>query len=194
VIAAIPCHRDDLGAILERAFALMAQGAVDRRSPLHTPTVATVEDSTPHLRSVVLRGFSAERRSLAFHTDARSPKFAALKAWPLVAMHFYHPAEKVQLRISGAATLHHGDEVARLAWERSTPSAQLCYQVQAGPGQIIEAPDDVLPASVEVGMAAFARVEIPIARLEYLYLQAGGHRRARFTWADGTLSSVWIAP
>jgi hypothetical protein len=30
--------------------------------------------------------------------------------------------------------------------------------------------------------------------MEYLLIDQSGHRRARFTWAEGRLASMWLVP
>ena len=76
----------DLDDVLAESFRLLARGVADRRSPFHTPTLASLNaDGAPSLRTVVLRGFDPARRELRVHTDARSAKLAELAAEPRAA-------------------------------------------------------------------------------------------------------------
>ena len=72
-----PAFADDLAASLQEAFRLLANAVPDRRSPLHTPTVATLDESgAPSLRTVVLRGFDADARRPCDHGgNAREREF-----------------------------------------------------------------------------------------------------------------------
>lgn len=190
-----PAFADDLDAALAEAFRLLARGVADRRSPFHTPCLGTVgADGAPRLRTVVLRGFDPAARVLRIHTDRRSPKAAEMQAEPRVMLHAYDPAARVQLRLAGRATLHADDAVADAAWAASRPASRLCYAAPAAPGTPCAAP---LPAPREEagGRAHFLAVGIAFDWLEWLWLCAEGHRRARFTWdAAGHRQASWLVP
>jgi hypothetical protein len=182
---------DDLPMALESAWRLLGRGAADRRSPLHTPVVASVTgDGAPDARVMVLRAASRAAAQLRFHTDARSPKCAALAGRP-VAVLGYHPGEAVQLRLSGTARIvRDGGEVDAI-WQASTPFARRCYMVEAAPGTARASAGSGLPAAVEgrkptpedllPARANFALVLIDIAVIDWLHLAQSGHRRAVFT-------------
>ena len=92
----------ELSAVLERAFGLLAEGAANRRMPLHTPALATVgRDGRPRIRTVVLRGVDAEARTVRFHTDSRSDKISELADDPRYALLGYDADAKVQIRVEG---------------------------------------------------------------------------------------------
>ena len=111
-----PAFADDLAASLQEAFRLLANAVPDRRSPLHTPTVASLDESgAPSLRTVVLRGFDADARSLRFHTDRRSDKARGIARDGRGMMHFYDPALHVKRRLAGHAMLHLDDASADAA-------------------------------------------------------------------------------
>ena len=195
----LPDFYDDLDASLAEAWHLLIRAAVDRRSPVHTIAIATVGlDGRPKVRTVVLRHTDAPARCLRFHTDARSEKFAEFAANPAVQVLAYDPARKIQLRLSGSALLHRGDDVARAAWQRSQPQSRQCYRQDAAPGTrgspSSAAPDALLAPAAHDGEENFTAVEIAIEEIEWLYLAAPGHRRARFRWPDGQLDAVWLAP
>jgi hypothetical protein len=180
---------------LADAFARLARGVTDRRSPCHTPTLATLApDGAPSLRTLVLRGFDAEARSLRLHTDARSAKAAAIAADPRCALHCYDAAAAVQLRLSGTATLHRDDALAETAWTGSRASSRMCYAIEPGSGTPVEAPP-AAPTDPDSGRPHFAAILLRFSRLEWLQLNHAGHRRACFGWApDGRLSATWLVP
>ena len=197
--AALPGHYDDLDATLVEAWAMLVRGAKDRRSPFHTPVLATLRaDRRPAARTVVLRHADPDGRTLRFHTDRRSPKFAEIAADPRVSMHFYDPAAKVQLCIDGRATGHAEDEVAGIAWRKTRPMSRVCYRVEPGPGTGIETPHAVKRnspgADGEAGREHFSAVTIAVDGIEWLYLAAQGHRRALFQWSEEGLSATWLVP
>ena len=172
----------------------------------HLPVVATVSpDGRPEARAVVLRGAGRDGRWLQFHTDARSPKLAALSRHPNVALLFYDPAEQTQLRIDATTTLHRADAVADAAWEQTGPFSRRCYLQSVAPGGPLAGPGSALPPSLatrapepeesERGRTNFVVVRCRILTIDWFYLCSSGHRRARFAWdAAGALAAEWIAP
>lgn len=190
-----PTFADDLTASLQEAFRLLADAVPNRRSPFHTPTIASLDDAGgPSLRTVVLRGFDAEARSLRFHTDRRSDKARGIARDPRVMMHFYDAALHIQLRVAGRAVLHLEDALADAAWEGSRSSSRMCYAAPDASGAIVPGPP-AAPTDSEIGRPHFAAVIIGFHRLEWLWLAAAGHQRARFIWDEaGILTADWIAP
>lgn len=187
-----PAFADDLTATQAHAFALLARGVADRRSAFHTPTLATIgADGTPRLRAMVLRGFDAATRSLRLHTDARAAKAADIKADPRAAMHVHDPAAQIQLRLSGTATLHHGDAVSAAGWAASLEFSRMCYAIEPAPGGLAAAPP-AAPRDAEAGLPNFAVILFSFAVMEWLWLDAGGHRRACFDFATG--DAHWLVP
>ncbi len=192
----IPATLDDVRADV---FGRLARAVKDRRSPLHTPVIATRGcDQQMKARVVVLRAFDPAAGTLRFHTDRRGQKCAELLADPHIAFAFYDPQARVQIRAEGVATLHHDDELADLAWASSLRMSRVCYGVNPAPGAPIPGPDDFsLPdddVSIAAGRSHFSAVLCRIEYLEYLFLRFEGHRRARFTrMADGW-SGHWMAP
>lgn len=196
--APLPPWYDDLAGSLAEAWALLVRGAADRRHPFHTPQVATIgEDGAPSVRTVVLRGAEPGSRTLRFHTDARSRKARELAAEPRIALHAYHPGAKIQLRLSGLATLHRDDAVAAASWAATRPFSRACYRVAASPGTAAGDPYAALAEAgdgPEAGREAFVAVTVSVTRIEFLFLAAAGHRRALFDWSGGALASRWLVP
>jgi len=190
-----PAHADDLGAVRAEAFALLARGVADRRSPFHTPTLATIGiDGAPRARTLVLRGFDAPTRSLRLHSDARSAKRAELARDPRACLHLYDAGRQVQLRLEGTASLHREDDLADAAWHASRPFSRLCYAIEPAPGTPVALPPPA-PAEEGEGRAHFMALRLAFDRMEWLWLSAQGHRRARFAWnAAGEEEATWLVP
>lgn len=187
-----PAFADDLLASRAHALALLARGVADRRSPFHTPTLATVgEDGGPRARTVVLRGFDAATRCLRLHTDARSAKFTEASRDPRAELHLYDAGAQLQLRLRGALSAHRGDTLADAAWAASRPFSRMIYAADPAPGTPVAAPP-AAPADPEAGRGDFALLLLRFDRLEWLWLCAGGHRRALFTWNPEAMT--WLAP
>ncbi|MDX2104395.1 MAG: pyridoxamine 5'-phosphate oxidase [Alphaproteobacteria bacterium] len=191
---------DDLSLALDTAWGHLMRGAADRRSGFHTIGLGTTGlDGTPQLRTVVLRRTDREQRELFLHTDIRARKIPEILAKPEVGVLGYCQDSKTQLRLSGVATIHHDDGIARAAWERAQEMSRRCYRVPIAPGSAIERPTDEpealpVPGDPNAGFEAFAVVRVTIHRLEWLYLAITGHRRARYEWRDGALTATWLVP
>ncbi len=198
-----PYHRpdfvDDLDGTLRHAWACLARGVKDRRSPFHSPTIATLGlDGRPRMRTVVLRAVCLETRQLRFHTDQRGLKSAEIRNDSRVGVHVYDGRGKFQLRAEGIAHLHEDDALARAAWEESRLMSQACYATQPAPGTRIgvpgafDLPEDA--AAIAAGAPNFSVVSICLTEIETLYLDHAGHRRARFVLDDDDQQASWLVP
>ena len=195
----LPLFLADLKAVLDHGFDLIVKSVRARTAPMHTPVVSTIgRDGRPRSRVVVLRAFEPESRVLRFHTDVRSEKYHELAADPRIAVLFYDPAEKIQLRVEGHATLHRDDEVGDAAWASSQAMSKLCYATEPGPGYEIDHRDDFyLPrdrAEAETGRAHFAAVTIVIDELDFLWLGSEGNRRAVYRFNPQQTDARWCVP
>jgi hypothetical protein len=193
---------DNLPAILAHAWSLLVRGGADRKSPVHTPVVASVDaHGMPQARVMVLRKADPASGTLRFHTDARSPKVAQLDGQP-VSVLAYHAGEQVQVRISGTARIARGDDAEAL-WNQSTLFARRCYLAEQAPGTAMPGPASGLPAwiegqqpsaeQIEPAQENFAVLWIDVTAIDWLHLANSGHRRARFCADDGW-AGAWVAP
>ncbi|MCG6122414.1 MAG: pyridoxamine 5'-phosphate oxidase family protein [Microvirga sp.] len=194
-----PAFFDDLGETLAHAWACLVRGVNDRRSPFHTPSVATIGlDGRPRMRTVVLRGADPTARTLRFHTDLRGRKVAEIARDPRVALHGYDARAKLQIRAEGHAVIHADDAVADDAWAGSRSMSRACYAVAPAPGAPIETGGAfTLPSDdheIDAGRDNFSAALIHVERIETLYLDHAGHRRAVFDVAAADGSGRWITP
>lgn len=194
---------EDLASILADAWRLLVRGGADRRSPVHTPVVASVDaDGLPQARVMVLRKADPAHGTLRFHTDARSPKVAQLDGKP-VSVLAYHAQENVQLRISGVARIGRDEAEVDGIWNQSTLFARRCYLAQQAPGTPLPGPASGLPEWIEgqqptaeqivPARANFAVLWVGVTAIDWLHLANSGHRRALFRSADGW-AGAWLAP
>jgi hypothetical protein len=184
----------DLEQIPAAAWDLLADGVARAASPFHAPVLATTGADGPEVRTVVLRGADPRDPSITIHTDRRSPKFEQIARAARVACLFYDPPGKIQLRVRGVATLHTEDEMAEQRWAASTPSARQCYRLANPPGVPLEQRPAAAPVLDDSGRGNFAVIGIQLFDLDWLYLQAAGHQRARFAYLDGAWRGGWVAP
>jgi pyridoxamine 5'-phosphate oxidase len=199
-----PAPYEDLASVRRDALALIADGVLDRHSPCHTPVLVTVgTDRFPAARTVVLRALEAATPALLLHTNHRSAKITEIGANPRVAVVFYNPGRKIQIRVAGIAAVHAGDAVARAAWQRLSAFSRRAY-LGMPPGTSSPTPTSGLPAPLaeraptpeeaEGGSANFAVIEVTVGRLDWLYLAAHGHQRAALTWEGGKERGEWLTP
>ena len=179
--------------VLSDVWSCLREGVKHGAHPFHTPVLATTNGDDPDLRTVVLRQVAAEQRLLLCHTDVRSPKFYALEKNPQVAWLFYDRTARVQLRLYGQVSLHHADNTAQTCWEKSSSNSRLCYLTPQAPGTVLPVGDGQTPA-VDDGFENFAAISCQIFAIDWLYLRAAGHLRARFDWKENRWDSKWINP
>ena len=196
---------DDLDELRADIWSLLQRGAVDRRSAMHTPVFATQGAEGPAVRTVVLRDADERARRLTCHSDSRSGKVAALGENARSAWLFYEPQRKVQLRISGDAVVHQGNARTQERWARSPLQSRRCYCTAAPPGSPLAEPGEgLVPAlvtrspteaeTVQYGRPFFVVIDTTVDTLEWLWLSAHGHRRARFCWDQARWQGTWLVP
>ena len=189
---------DTLVEVLSKTFKLLTEGVTNSKSVFHTPTVSLLDQYTIKNRTMVLREFSPNERMLRFHTDYRSSKIHQINVNPNASIHIYDPSEKLQIKLEGIAKLHYQDTVTHKAWEKSKEMSKACYSVPFPPGTEVDDPTlcDIEPKDLVLddGYQNFAVLIFIFQHLEYLFLQASGHRRAKFSWKDEDLTSSWLAP
>ncbi|WP_342148510.1 pyridoxamine 5'-phosphate oxidase family protein [Methylorubrum sp. SB2] len=195
----LPPFYDDLAAFRAEAWRRLAEGAETGRSPFHTPALATVDArGQPRLRTVVLRAADGAGGTLRFHCDARSDKAREIEAGSGAALHVYDAGAKLQLRIEGTARLHRDDALAEAAWTGSRAMSRVCYGVDPAPGTPLALGDaysmpDESPDS-RIGRENFSAVVVRVMRLDLLYLDRRGHRRAVFSREGEGWTERWVAP
>lgn len=203
----LPEYYDDLDLSFDKAWDLIASGAKKRTSAAHTPSVATIgSDGSPQLRILVLRDADRSVRRLRFHTDRRSVKVGEVGHNIVASVLIYDPQEKIQIRLSGVASIATDGETVENAWRQSTTFARRCYMTESSPGEFSETPTSGLPDWIEGkqpceedltdARANFALLWFEAHSLEWLYLANNGHRRAKWGWNDATAlwTGNWLVP
>jgi pyridoxamine 5'-phosphate oxidase len=194
-----------LDAVLADIWMRLVRGGADRRSPFHTPVVASLDASgLPQQRVMVLRKCVEADATMRFHTDLRSTKVSEIGTSARVSVLGYDAAAKIQIRASGSATVSDAGEGADAAWAASSPSSRRCYLTRYAPGSSTDKPISGLPPSLEsrvperseteAGRANFAVLMITLDTLEWLYLAHDGHVRARFMQEEGVWEGQWLIP
>lgn len=194
-------HRLDLDGIQRDAWQRLVRGAADRRSPLHTPVLSTLDASgRPSARTIVLRAADPKQHTLIGHSDTRAAKMHGLQQQPWAEWVFWDPRARIQLRARGTITVHHGDDVAQEHWRRIGLYSQRGYTAATPPGTPTASPTsgldpdllDTVPtqSAVQHGFAHFSVLICTVSELEWLLLARTGHRRARLCPSGHT----WLVP
>jgi hypothetical protein len=159
----------------------LVAAAASGRHPLHLPTLTTVgADGAPQARTVVLRLFDPAHREAWFHTDVRSGKVTDMLREPRVALHWYDPTARVQIRIAARAHVHHCDARARTAWGNSAAMSRACYAACDAPGTPLEQFPTAQPHPADgddAGFEVFTAVCCHFDTVDLLTLHAAGHQR-----------------
>jgi pyridoxamine 5'-phosphate oxidase len=193
----LPAFYDDLDLALEEIRRRLADGVRNRHSAFHTPAVATVTpQNTPDVRRMVLRGVDKSPLTLRFHTDKRSGKAHQIHQNSNGFCEIYDSDCKIQLRLSCRLTLLHDGETVERAWAQTRPMSRACYQIETGPGSEIPAPGAAVydTERTDAGRANFAVLMAEVMKMEWLYLAARGHARARFERVGDDWTGCWLAP
>ncbi|MCA9040905.1 MAG: pyridoxamine 5'-phosphate oxidase family protein [Planctomycetaceae bacterium] len=197
-------NSDSLEQILSELWKELSLAPSLPEHPWRFPVLGTTSDAGCELRTVVLRQCDPEARTIFCHTDIRSPKASQLRQNPRTVWLFYHPQNRVQLRVTGQSYLHHQDDLAERFWADSDPASLNLYRAPNPPGSLQSAPDPNLPEElrgrplireeVEPGRNLFLLVATRIESIDWLKLDQAGSLRARFIWDEGTLSAGWLSP
>jgi len=183
----------------------LSRGVKDRKHGFHTPVVSNVNDqSSIESRVVVLRHFDAEDMILNFHTDFRSPKITDLKQNQHSLFVFYDYKLKVQLRIKTTSIINNQNSLTVAMWDKTKLFSRKCYLTEKAPSSNTSMPEDGIDKSLqgkepskeesEKGFKNFTVVQNKIEEIDWLYLEASGHRRLKITFKDSIENFEWLIP
>ena len=191
----LPDSYSHIDETLDSAKLILSEAVSNTQTLFHTPVVSTMNENKIVSRVMVLREFNFDKKILRFHTDNRAAKIDNLTKNPSSTVIGYDADLKIQIKMQGQAKVHIDDEVAKIAWNESTPRSKKCYSVKGGSSKKIENPGDydITNFEVEDGYQNFAVIIFNFLSLEFLYLKSSGHRRALHDWNDD-YSSTWLVP
>ena len=191
----LPDSYSHIDETLDSAKLILSEAVSNTQTLFHTPVVSTMNENKIVSRVMVLREFNFDKKILRFHTDNRAAKIDNLTKNPSSTVIGYDADLKIQIKMQGQAKVHIDDEVAKIAWNESTPRSKKCYSVKGGSSKKIENPGDydITNFEVEDGYQNFAVIIFNFLSLEFLYLKSSGHRRALHDWCDD-YSSTWLVP
>ena len=196
---------DTLDNVIEGAWGMLHRGASRFNDPFHWPVLGTTgENGNSSLRTVILRHFLLPEQMLICYTDARATKVRDIMNSDAVSWLFYHPKKRIQLRITGRASLHRDDTVAEKYWAATRISNRINYATASPPGTAVDRPSSGLPGFLrdtvpalwesEKGRDNFTAIVSSIDTLDWLLLGPLGNRRAVFTWGENGMKATWTIP
>lgn len=191
-----------IDALEKDCWIQLVNGGIKGRTPFHTPCVATLNNGSVSMRTVVLRKALPLLKELRFHTDVRSNKWTELQNNDSISALFYDASTRVQIRVKGKAILHFNDALTSEAWKKTNLSSRRCYLTQESPSSFSASPtsglsdeieqEDFTLSDSEAGAKHFGIVSIQVESMEWLWLNNAGHRRAFFDYVND--SYRWMIP
>ena len=197
-----PAYYEDFNEIKKKIWLMLDDAITNRASQFRIPTFICGNQSDFDGRIVVLRKSDQHNNIVQFHSDIRSDKIDKLKRNPKAAMLFYDKDEKIQVRLKIECVVNHNNEITKESWSKTQHISRKCYLVDNGPGSESETPTSGLKPELdnfeftmkqsEEGYKNFTVIQCKIKSIEWLYLAAKGHRRARFDLE--TKKDTWLVP
>ena len=197
-----PAYYEDFKEIKKKIWSMLDDAVSNRSSQFRIPVFVCGDQKDFDGRIVVLRKSDQSNNLLQFHSDIRSDKITKLKNNKNASMLFYDKEEKIQLRLKVECTVNHNNEITKESWTKTGHISRKCYLVDNGPGIESPVPTSGLKPELdnfeftmeqsEKGYKNFTVIQCKIKSMEWLYLAAKGHRRARFE-IDNNKES-WLVP
>ena len=197
-----PAYYEDLNEIKKKVWSMLDDAVTNRKSQFRIPTFICGDQSDFDGRIVVIRKSDQQNNLVQFHSDIRSEKVAKLKTNKNAAMLFYDKEEKIQVRLKVECNINYENKITEESWSKTQHISRKCYLVDKGPGTESEIPTSGLKSELdnfdyskeqsEKGYKNFTVIQCKIKFIEWLYLAAKGHRRARFDIENDKES--WLVP
>ena len=197
-----PAYYEDFNEIKKKIWLMLDDAITNRASQFRIPTFICGDQSDFDGRIVVLRKSDQLNNTVQFHSDIRSDKIEKLKKNPKAAMLFYDKDEKIQVRLKIECVVNHNNEITKESWSKTQHISRKCYLVDNGPGSESASPTSGLKPELdnfeftmeqsEEGYKNFTVIQCKVKSIEWLYLAAKGHRRAKFDLE--TNKDTWLIP
>ena len=197
-----PAYYEDFSEIKNKIWLMLEDAVSNRNSQFRIPTFISGFNSDINGRIVVLRKVNKQKNLVQFHSDIRSDKIEILKKNSSGAMLFYDKEEKIQVRLKIECIINHGNNITKESWKKTQHISRKCYLVDNGPGTKSDIPTSGLKPELdnfdytkeqsEEGYKNFTVIQCKIKSMEWLYLAAKGHRRARFDLENN--NDTWLVP
>ena len=197
-----PAYYEDFKEIKKKIWSMLDDAVTNRNSQFRIPVFICGNQKDFDGRIVVLRKSDQSNNLVQFHSDIRSDKIAKLKSNKNASMLFYDKEEKIQVRLKVECNINHNNETTKESWSKTGHISRKCYLVENGPGTESPNPTSGLRPELdnfeftmeqsEEGYKNFTVIQCKIKTIEWLYLAAKGHRRARFELDNN--KEYWLVP
>jgi|TARA_B110000483_G_scaffold71085_1_gene88692 pyridoxamine 5'-phosphate oxidase len=197
-----PSFYEDFSEIKTKIWSMLNNAIKDRSSQFRIPVFICGSQDDFDGRIVVLRKSDQSNNLIQYHSDIRSSKIAKLRNNKNASMLFYDKDEKIQVRLKVDCTVNHDNEITKESWLKTGHMSRKCYLVDNGPGTESPSPTSGLKPELdnfeftmeqsEAGYKNFTVIQCKIKNMEWLYLAAKGHRRAKFDLK--TNKDYWLIP
>ncbi len=197
-----PAYYEDFKEIKKKIWSMLDDAVTNRSSQFRIPVFVCGDQSNFDGRIVVLRKSDQSNNLVQFHSDIRSDKINKLKNNKNASMLFYDKEEKIQVRLKVECIINHDNEITKESWKKTGHISRKCYLVDNGPGTESSTPTSGLKPELdnfdftkeqsEKGYKNFTVIQCKIKSIEWLYLAAKGHRRARFELDNN--KEYWLVP
>ena len=197
-----PAYYEDLAEIQNKYWSMLEDAVTNRSSSFRIPVFMCSNNDEIDGRIVVLRKSDRENNLLQFHTDYRSPKVDILKKNNKASLLFYDKEEKIQLRIKVDCEINNKNLITEASWKKTQHISRRCYLTDNPPGTVSQNPTsgmiskledfDYTMEQSEDGFKNFTVIKCKIKSVEWLFLAAKGHRRAKFDLINN--KNTWLVP
>ncbi|MDB3888110.1 pyridoxamine 5'-phosphate oxidase family protein [Candidatus Pelagibacter sp.] len=197
-----PAYYENFSEIKKKIWLMLEDAVTNRGSQFRIPTFICGDQFDFDGRIVVLRKSDQQNNLVQFHSDIRSDKIEKLRKTPKAAMLFYDKEEKIQVRLKVECTVNHENDITKDSWLKTGHMSRKCYLVDNSPGTESDNPTSGLKPELdnfeftmeesEVGYKNFTVIQCKIKNIEWLYLAAKGHRRAKFDLENN--KDNWLIP
>jgi len=197
-----PAYYEDFTEIKKKIWSMLNSAVIDRSSQFRIPVFICGDQSDFDGRILVLRKSDEQNDIVQFHSDIRSDKIKKLKKNNKASMLFYDKEKKIQVRLKVECTINHNNEITKESWLKTGHMSRKCYLVDNGPGTESPTPTSGLKPKLdnfkftmeqsEEGYKNFTVIQCKVKSIEWLYLTAKGHRRAKFDLE--TNKDTWLIP
>ena len=181
---------------------MLDDSITNRASPFRIPVFICGNQNDFDGRIIVLRKSDQSNNLIQYHSDIRSDKIDKLKKNKNASMLFYDKEEKIQVRLKVECVINYNNKITKESWLKTGHMSRKCYLVDKGPGTESKTPTSGLKPELdnfeftmeqsEEGYKNFTVIQCKIKSIEWLYLAAKGHRRARFDLEKNR--EFWLIP
>ena len=197
-----PAYYENFTEIEKKIWLMLDDAVTNRSSPFRIPVFICGDQSDFDGRIVVLRKSDQLNNIIQYHSDIRSDKITKIKKNKNASMLFYDKEEKIQVRLKVECVVNYNNEITKESWLKTGHISRKCYLIDNGPGIESYNPTSGLKPELdnfeftmeqsEIGYKNFTVIQCKIKIIEWLYLAAKGHRRAKFDLDNN--KKIWLIP